>query len=270
LIKLDWVVYITEELLWHDLQVSNFKLNCVLKSWDEVNTAVENLKKIGLPQHPHIVKSWDTYRMIDFIKKYGKKDSFILDVGCNGSPILPYLRRQDFQNLYGCDVNLKIRKRRLLRNKILDFLGKKEIGATTELLENKDKFYHLDVQNLEKTNYQDNNFDFVTSLSVIEHGVDITNYFQEMKRILKPRGYLLTSTDYWPNKIETNSNVYHEYKPDVIFSKQEIENILTLAQKTGFELYETLDYEYKDKVVHWEKTGQDYTFILFCLKKIYE
>ena len=243
------------------------KLNCVLKSKDEVDTAIKNLKKLGLPPHPHFVKSWDTYRMIDFIKSNGNQNSFVLDVGCNGSPILPFLRRLNFQNLYGCDVRLKIRSRRLYRNKVLNFLGKKEIGPVTELLQNKDNFYHLDIQDLEKTNYQDATFDFITSLSVIEHGVDKNRYFSEMKRILKPGGYLMTSTDYWPDKIETNSHVYHQIKPDIIFSKKEIEDLLLLAQKIGFSLVEPLDFDYGDKVVHWEKTGKDYTFILFCLQK---
>ena len=48
-----------------------------------------------------------------------------------------------------------------------------------------DKPLKLSIQSLEETNYQSNTFDFVTSLSVIEHGVDIHKYFMEMNRILK-------------------------------------------------------------------------------------
>ena len=56
------------------------------------------------------------------------------------------------------------------------------------------------VQDLEKTNFNDNMFDFYIVV-VIEHGVNIQNYFKEMNRILKKDGILLTSTDYWPDKI---------------------------------------------------------------------
>ena len=63
-----------------------------------------------------------------------------------------------------------------------------------------DKSLKLSIQNLEATHYKENTFDFVTSLSVIEHGVDIQKYFEEMSRILKKDGLLLTSTDYWPEK----------------------------------------------------------------------
>jgi ubiquinone/menaquinone biosynthesis C-methylase UbiE len=48
-----------------------------------------------------------------------------------------------------------------------------------------DESLKLSIQSLEETNYQSNTFDFVTSLSVIEHGVDIHKYFMEMNRILK-------------------------------------------------------------------------------------
>ena len=70
-----------------------------------------------------------------------------------------------------------------------------------------DKPLKLSIQSLEETNYQSNTFDFVTSLSVIEHGVDIHKYFIEMNRILKKGGLLLTSTDYWLEKITNTKHV---------------------------------------------------------------
>ena len=36
-----------------------------------------------------------------------KRESFVLDVGCYESPILPMLKRLGFFNLYGCDLVLK-------------------------------------------------------------------------------------------------------------------------------------------------------------------
>ena len=54
-----------------------------------------------------------------------------------------------------------------------------------------DKSYQLSIRNLEDTNYSDQMFDYVTSLSVIEHGINIEKYFREMSRIIKNDGYLL-------------------------------------------------------------------------------
>ena len=83
-----------------------------------------------------------------------KKESNILDVGCNGSPVLPILRRLGFKNLYGCDVDLNIRKRRLLRRIKNRMSGEDPDKLLSEMLENNDKFYRLSIQDLEKTNYE--------------------------------------------------------------------------------------------------------------------
>jgi len=242
-------------------------LNCVLKSWDDVVEAKKNLNLLGLPPHPDTIKSWDTWKIINFTKKFGNKESHLLDVGCNGSPILPYLRLLGFHNLYGCDVDLEIRKRRFARRILNKVSNSRSQKILDDMLLNKDNFYNLMIQDLEKTNYDSEMFNFISSLSVIEHGVNINNYFLEMSRILKNGGYLLTSTDYWPEKIEIQSNVYQRPGGDVIFNKNEIENLVTTAKKHSLNLCEPIDYSFGEKVVHWKKTGKDYTFIFFCLQK---
>ena len=135
------------------------------------------LRSLGLFPHHDRVKSWDTLKMIDIIKQ-ANMSAFVLDVGCNGSPILPLLRRLGFMNLYGCDLFLE-----------------EGISAAIELYNT----FDISVQDLEKTEFENNTFDSVTSLSVIEHGISTQNYFKEMNRITKRRGLLLTSTDYWPD-----------------------------------------------------------------------
>jgi len=170
-------------------------------------------------------------------------------VECNGSPILPLLRRLGFTNLYGCDLFLK-----------------EEISAAIELY----KTFHISIQDLEKTEYQNNTFDFVTSLSVIEHGINIQNYFKEMNRIIKKDGLLLTSTDYWPDKIVNlvNTDVNPKNSPDNIFSRREIEeDVISIAERNGFLLKEPIDFTYGEKVIHWNDTCLDYTFIFFALSK---
>ena len=47
------------------------------------------------------------------------------------------------------------------------------------------KIFAISIQDLEKTNFQSNMFDYITSLLVIELGVNTQNYFKEMNRILK-------------------------------------------------------------------------------------
>jgi 2-polyprenyl-3-methyl-5-hydroxy-6-metoxy-1,4-benzoquinol methylase len=235
--------------------------NSVLKNLSEVNYAIERLDALGVFPHPDKVKSWDTYKMVDMISK-ADRSSFILDVGCNGSPILSILKRLGFQNLYGCDLFLK---------KIYPALTDIVYPLYQPILEMyEDKTFNISIQDLEKTNFQDNMFDYITSLSVIEHGVNIQNYFKEMNRIMKKDGILLTSTDYWPDKIlnivKTKHNPKHH--PDSVFSREEMEkNVLKAAEQNSLVLTEPIDFVYEDKVVHYDVTGLDYTFIFFALKK---
>ncbi len=126
--------------------------------------------------------------MIDIINK-ADKNSFILDIGCNGSPILLMLKNLGFKNLYGCDL-------------FLDAL------CNPQIEKNEPEQLYLSIQNLENTNYRNAMFDYITSLSVVEHGINIENYFKEMNRILKKGGMLLTSTDYWHDKIDNSTKVF--------------------------------------------------------------
>lgn len=235
--------------------------NSVLKNLSEVNYAINNLHSLGLFAHPDKVKSWDTYKMVKIISE-GDRSSFILDVGCNGSPVLSILKRLGFKNLYGCDLFLK---------KIPSTLTEIVYPLYRPIIEiYEDKAFNISIQNLEKTNFQDKMFDYITSLSVIEHGVNIQNYFKEMNRIMKKGGILLTSTDYWPDKILNIIKTKHNHRndPDNVFSKEEIEkDVLKAAELNDLILTEPIDFSFENKVVHYNVTGLDYTFIFFALKK---
>jgi hypothetical protein len=77
----------------------------------------------------------------------------------------------------------------------------------------------------------------------------------------------LTSTDYWPDKLVNNKNILSKSTPDNIFSRDEIEKLVEIADKNGFKLTEPIDFQYKDKVVRWNSIGLDFTFIFFAMRK---
>lgn len=196
------------------------------------------------------------------------RESFVLDVGCYESPILPMLKRLGFINLYGCDLILKssdCNQNFTNINNYSSFKYQEDYEPIAEMYN--DKSYQLSIRNLEDTEYSDQMFDYVTSLSVIEHGVNIEKYFREMSRIIKSNGYLLTSTDYWPDKLVNNKNVLSKKTPDNIFSRDEIEKLVEIADKNGLKLIEPIDFEYKDKVVRWNTIDLDFTFIFFAMRK---
>jgi 2-polyprenyl-3-methyl-5-hydroxy-6-metoxy-1,4-benzoquinol methylase len=100
-------------------------------------------------------------------------------------------------------------------------------------------------------------FDIIICLSVIEHNVNIEQFFIEMYRILKPKGILYLSTDYWEEKIFTRDR-------NKIFSKTEIKSMLDFAEKTGFKVNKDIP-KCKDKVVY--ANDEMYTFLSVYFKK---
>lgn len=114
--------------------------NSVLKNPLEVSQAMECLHSLGLFTHHDRVKSWDTLKMIDIINR-ADISTFILDVGCNGSPILPLLWRLGFMNLYGCDLLLK-----------------EGINIAIKL----NNTFDISIQDLEKTEFQNNTIHLIS------------------------------------------------------------------------------------------------------------
>ena len=102
---------------------------------------------------------------------------------------------------------------------------------------------------------------------MIEHGVDEDKYFDEMNRILKKGGLLITSTDYWESKLDkVNKFAYNNLV--FVYDKDSIQSLLRKAYNKGFRLFgPKIDLNCQDKVVHWKKVGLEFTFLIFCLQK---
>ena len=80
---------------------------------------------------------------------------------------------------------------------------------------------HYEPGDATDTRFDTESFDAITCLSVVEHGVDLDGYFREAARILKPGGALVTSTDYFPDPVDTAGK--HAYGvPVKIFDRDEI------------------------------------------------
>jgi len=223
------------------------RINSVLKTREEVEQSLDNLKKLKLESHNDQPKNWDCYRAFSFILKHGNRESRVLDVGsADYGVILPWLELYGFSRLYGCDISFKrdFRKGKIRYSK----------------------------QDLLKTNFDSGSFDFITSLSVIEHGVNLERYIKEMSRLLKLGGYLLTSTDYWPELIDTKGLYpYGEALGEMkVFTRDKIEELVQIAGKRGLELIEPIDFSYKDKVVYWQRVNKKFTFLFFILRKVKE
>jgi SAM-dependent methyltransferase len=185
-------------------------------------------------------KSWDILKFKDFINKNLHKDDPILDVGCYGSEILLSLNAIGFSKLHGIDLNKNISK----------------MPFQSEI--------NYQEQDFMNTTFDDHSFQAITSVSVIEHGFDSKKMFAEMSRLLKLKGYLLVSFDFWPEKIDT-SNIKLFGMEWNIFSKDEVLSLIKDASDYNLSPVGELNFQIGKKAI--SHVGFDYTFGLIIFKK---
>lgn len=215
--------------------------NAALKTRQEWQHAADQVKALGLPWQLDLPKNWDSLAALDCILQKTDPTARILDAGAElYSVILPWLFLYGYKHVTG--INL-VFDHPIRRGPI-----RYEYGDIT------------------KTQFPADTFDAITCLSVIEHGVDLRAYFQEMARILKPNGLLITSTDYHMTPIDTKGQVAYGV-PIHIFSQEEIFAALDIARELGLEPTGPLDPQHDENPVRWEAFELDYTFLTFTLQK---
>ncbi len=220
--------------------------NCsALLSKKEFNAASRLVDFLGLPSHHDPPKNWDTLKALFYILKNNDLETPVLDAGSSAnSAILKWLSLLEYKNLYACDIREK--NTRYDKGRI-----------------------NFSVQDTAATNYPDNYFQAVTSISVIEHGVPLDRFAKEMHRILRPGGYLLVSTDYWSEFIDCSGIFpYGEENPEMkVFQPNEIENFCKIAESCGLSLCGPLDLKTEERAVRWDRVDREYTFAFIAFYK---
>lgn len=215
--------------------------NAVLKNQQEVDEAISQVRKIGLPVMQDAPKNWDSLAALDLILKSTGKNARIFDAGGElYSMILPWLFLYGYKNLSAGNL-----------------VFQKSIKRGTII------YHHSDIT---QTGFDSAAYDAITCLSVIEHGVNLRSYFSEMSRILKPGGILITSTDYFDTKLDTRGQISYGV-PIHIFTREEIIEAIEIASQFGLIPMGPLDLNVGEKVVNWKQYGLNYTFIIFSFRK---
>lgn len=189
----------------------------------------------------HHVKSWDILKTATFIEKNISKDGPILDVGTYTSEILCVLHRLDYLELTGVDLNPKI-----------------------ELMPYGDNIQYK-VADFMHAGFQNEAFEAITAISVIEHGFKSQSLLKEISFLLRSGGYFIASFDYWPDKIDT-AGIDMFGLDWRIFSKTEVLTFMDEAREYDLVPYGPVDLEAKDPVVNW--AGRSYTLAWLVLSKI--
>ena len=213
-----------------------------LRTVSEYNAAVEEVRALGLCPHFHRIKTWDALSALKFILNNTGSKSSVLDAGGEiYSPLVEWLYLYGYKDLCVCNIDFENDFRRgTVDYRNADFVDQE---------------------------FQEDTFDVVVSLSVIEHGLDIQTTLEEFYRIVKPGGYLIISTDYWPEKIDTQDKKtrYGEGVQEWnIFDREEVVDILDMANSIGFKTPDERELSVDEQTIEWK--DKSYTFIYFELQ----
>lgn len=105
-------------------------------------------------------------QLFDLFQNNISKDSKILDIGCAMGGMLSYLKKQDYNYLYGIDVT----------KKYID-------------IAKKNKEFDIQFGSADDIPFENNFFDLLIIDQVMEHLVNPRKAFQEAKRVLKKNGF---------------------------------------------------------------------------------
>jgi 2-polyprenyl-3-methyl-5-hydroxy-6-metoxy-1,4-benzoquinol methylase len=227
------------------------RTNVVLKERRSIYEAVNLISKLGMPYHKEIIeKNWDALSCMRVILENTEKTDVILDAGGRINSIFP-----DWLTHFGYKT-IKV------MNLEFDFDNVKRIavGKNGRVVE----YVKGDIT---KTNFEDNEFSAVICTSVIEHGVDEDAFLKEMYRILKPKGVLFISTDYWKSPIDTSGE--HAYGNQIyIYDEKALLNFVNKAKTYNLKIHgPKLDLKCGIKAVYWKKHRLSYTFVSLTFQK---
>lgn len=225
----------------------------ILQSWEQVGEALIAVQKRGLPAHESAQKNWDHHLLLQAIENL-PRDSRILDLGCGNGFTLSLLADVGFTRLDGIDSILTLR---LWLKRTLWSWRRKTLRKPFNL-------YRGDFTDMK---FPAAAFDMAFSISVIEHGVRVAPFLEECFRVLREGGLLFLTADYWHPKIATDSSNHAFGRAWHIFSKDEVERLIFVAEKVGFRLVEQTPIPpCAQAMVHWHR--KDYTAIALLFKKV--
>ncbi len=162
------------------------------------------------------------------LKRFADENKFkgkIADLGCGCGHTTAFLRDSGVENIVGIDLSQEMIKQASKMNETIKF----EVGNILEL------------------NFADEKFGAILAFYAIVHFTldEVEKAFAEIHRVLKSSGQFLFSFHVGDEKV--NLDEFLNQKVDLTFYFFDVDEIIKLLEKIGFEIKETLiRYPYKD------------------------
>jgi SAM-dependent methyltransferase len=223
----------------------------VLQDQQELVDADAERRSRGLCPPTDARKVWDNLIALQALERVGVEDS-VVDIGCRNGILLTWLHQIGYQRLWGCDLKfpLPALERAVLRRHPATLVHGAVMFARNRA--------RMKRASAEATTFQSGIFGAVTSMSVIEHGVDTAFFFRESARLLRPGGILFLSTDYWSRPMRTQGG-------DRVFGPADVARLAREAEAEGLLPLCKPELEVGSPLI--EESGLRYTFLTLAFER---
>ncbi len=137
-------------------------------------------RKSFLDKIYHIIKKYTIYKKVKLITKLNNGTGTLLDIGAGTGDFLKTAKTKGWK-IKGTEPNVQARILADKKNILLDSMS---------------------------CIYKENNFDVITMWHVLEHVYDLNDQIKELKRLLKPNGYLVIAV---PNYKSFDAKYYKSF-----------------------------------------------------------
>ncbi len=194
-------------------------MNKFLQSRADIDDATRHMEQNGFVCSGISAKNWEIFQVIPYFR-----NGNWLDMGSDGGVVLDNLVKENIQG--------------------------KKVGIDLAYIESGSRngidYIKGDLMNVP---LPDGSFDFITSLSVIEHEVDFEKFAKETARLLAKGGNLFVSFDYWAPK-----PVYEKrklYKLDWnILDDGDVLALVDELEAEGLEITGDIDWRTNEAVIN--------------------
>ncbi len=206
---------------------------------------------IYLRLYPHIVFTFNPFKIYEFMElNRGLKfsgDEVILDIGC-GSGLQTLLIGKRCKKVIGIDISEKA----ITNAKIISGYMKNSVNT---------EFYCMKIEN---ANFNNEFFDKIFSVCVIEHIPDYIEVLKESHRILKKGGQMIFSVDALETIEDHKLIEKHKKQHFVIkyFNKVELKAILEKIGFKGIEIYPIFKSKFSKELFIKRINNNDYKSLL--------
>jgi SAM-dependent methyltransferase len=235
-------------------------VSAVLRSAEELVAAEKRARQLGLCPVPDRRKYWDNLLALDILERSSvNRSTPVVDLGCRSGILLTWLHQRGYRQLYGCDMRRPFPplKSAIQRREWTTLLA----GARMHI----SHVRRMRRASIESTGFPSETFAAALCMSVIEHGVDLRRFFDECSRILRPKGFLVLSTDYWPESVDLRG-LRRFVRPDRIFDRAAAGELCRIAAEAGLHLRDQPSLDAHEPVI--EADGFKFTFLLLEFDRV--